>query len=99
MPLLASPEQIRKFSQDMHDRHAQLAAAIARVDQQSDLTTATWQGMARGAFDSFMDRYFALARELNNQLQATADDVAKAGSSIGNADEQFHSQFASLNLA
>ena len=98
MPLLASPDEIRTFSQAMHDRHAQLAEAISRVDQQSDMTTATWQGMARNAFDGFMDRYFALARELNNQLQATADGVAQAGAAIGGADEQFHGQFSSLNL-
>jgi WXG100 family type VII secretion target len=98
MPLLASPDQIRKFSQDMHDKHAQIAETIARVDQQSDMTTATWQGQARNAFDNFMDRYFALARELNNQLQSTADDVARAGAAIGGADEQFHSQVSSLSL-
>ncbi len=98
MPLLASPEEIRRFSQDMQDRHAQLAEAIVRVDQQSDMTTATWQGMARTAFDGFMDRYFALARELNNQLQSTAENVARAGTSIAGADEQFQGQFSSLNL-
>ena len=30
MPLLASPEEIQKFSQNMQDRHAQLAEAIVR---------------------------------------------------------------------
>ena len=102
MPLKASPAEIQKFSSDMHDKHGQLISLINQVKANEDATTATWSGEARGAFDSFMERYYELARQMNNQLQQTADNVASAGKTFEGADQSHSADIAnassSLNL-
>ena len=102
MPLKASPAEIQKFSSSMHDKHGQLINLINQVKSNEDATTATWSGEARGAFDSFMERYYELARQMNDKLQATADNVASAGKSFEGADQShssdIHSASSSLNI-
>ncbi|TSE02106.1 WXG100 family type VII secretion target [Skermania sp. ID1734] len=94
--LSADAEAIHAFSTNMRGKHDALNAKISQVDAASDATTATWQGSARLAFDNVMDRYFQLARELNQRLVETAENVARAGSSYVTTTEDHKSKIASV---
>lgn len=94
MPLKASPEEIARFAGEMEKRHGDLVNMINQVKANEDGTTATWSGYARASFDQFMERYYGLARQLNDQLANTADSVAAAGRRYGAADSDYSSAIA-----
>ncbi|MFG1794343.1 WXG100 family type VII secretion target [Nocardia sp. NPDC049149] len=93
--LQADGDAIAKFTENCRQRHLDLQNAITALNAKSDSTTSTWSGAARGAFDTFMDNYFAQARKLNDQLDQTADKLATAGKKFVEQDEQFAQQVTS----
>ncbi|WP_159080135.1 WXG100 family type VII secretion target [Nocardia suismassiliense] len=90
--LQANHEAITAFEKNCRDRHKDLMDRISALDIKSDMTTQSWSGQARAAFDSLMDNYFAQARKLNDALDQTADNLRKAGQAFVAQDEQFAQQ-------
>jgi len=90
--LSASNDDIRTFANTAKQKHLDLLNAIKALKVKEDLTTATWSGTARSAFDSFMERYYFQADKLNDKLMETTEALIKAGSKYEDQDTQFAQQ-------
>ncbi|WP_068057036.1 WXG100 family type VII secretion target [Nocardia xishanensis] len=82
-------EALKAFAQQCEDRHARLVAEINRVKAHEDATTATWNGDARRAFDSFMERYYYQADKVNDKLLQTVENMVKASNKFTDSDQVF----------
>ncbi len=90
--LKASKEELDKFAKNAEAKHAQLMAEIRKVKAVEDQTSATWDGQAQMAFNSFMERYYVQADKLNDKLLETSEKLLKAGSTFESQDEEFASR-------
>ncbi|MGF6884066.1 WXG100 family type VII secretion target [Nocardia sp. GAS34] len=95
--LLADHAAMDAFKQKMEDAHQKLIAHIQATKADQERTTQTWSGAARGAFDTFMERYYEQAQAMNNKLANTAESLMKAGKDYAAQDEQFQQDIAKQN--
>lgn len=93
----ASPELMDRFSKDMDAQHQKLIAHIQSTKNDQEHTTASWSGAARGAFDTFMERYYEQAQAMNNKLASTVDALMKTSKEYAKSDETFQQDIAKQN--
>ncbi|APE33299.1 hypothetical protein BOX37_04190 [Nocardia mangyaensis] len=90
------------FAKEVEKKHGDLVGAIVKLKGQEDFLTATWQGTARNAFDTFMETYYRQADRMNDQLAQTAESLIKVGSDYEAQDVEYSSrisnQVSSLDL-
>lgn len=95
--LTADLPAMDKFSKEMDDAHQMLITHIQQTKSDQERTTATWSGQARGAFDTFMERYYEQAQAMNNKLANTVESLMKAAKDYGQQEERFAQDIAKQN--
>ncbi|MEV0293278.1 WXG100 family type VII secretion target [Nocardia sp. NPDC050710] len=102
--LKADNALIGQKAKEFQEQHNNLMLAIRQLKTDEDNVTngANWQGMARDAFNAFMERYYVQADKLNDKLMETSEKLIKAGSSYEDQDTDFaqkvQAQVSSLDL-
>lgn len=100
----ASNELIQAKAQEFKQTHETLTALIAQLKRDEDAMTvgSNWQGGAKNAFNSFMERYYFQADKLNDKLMQTTENLIKVGSNYEEHDRdyaaQVNNQISSLDL-
>ncbi|MEV0252206.1 WXG100 family type VII secretion target [Nocardia sp. NPDC050712] len=95
---------IAQKAKEFQEQHASLAAAIKslKADEDAVTTGANWNGQARDAFNSFMERYYFQADKMNDKLAETSEKLVKMSGSFSDQDTDFSSklqaQVSSLDL-
>ncbi|RJO72136.1 WXG100 family type VII secretion target [Nocardia panacis] len=85
--LTASTDDIDAFANSIRTQHDSLSQAIQQLRTLEHNTSASWNGEAAKAFTSFMEIYFSQAARMNDQLQETADKIAKASGKTTDHDQ------------
>lgn len=89
------PEQVTTFAHKCEDKHTELVTAIRNLKTYEDNLTQTWNGQAKLAFDSFMERYYYQADRVNDKLLETIQNLIKISGQFADADAQFKQQVSS----
>jgi|GEM_PF-6572235 len=95
--LNASPQLMDDFSKKMDTTHGSLLTHISSTKADQEHTTASWSGGARGAFDTFMERYYEQAQAMTNKLASTVDALMKTSKAYAQSDETFQQDIAKHN--
>ncbi len=102
--LKADSTVIAQKAKEFQAQHDSLMIAIRTLKADEDNVTngANWQGQARDAFNSFMERYYYQADKMNDKLMETSEKLVKMSGNFQDQDDTFSSkvqaQISSLDL-
>ncbi|WP_194817402.1 WXG100 family type VII secretion target [Nocardia sp. XZ_19_385] len=101
---VATTEEINAKAKEFQEQHDRLMQSIRTLKADEDNVTngANWQGAARDAFNSFMERYYVQADKMNDKLMETSEKLLKMSNSfdenVNDHASKVQAQMSSLDL-
>jgi WXG100 family type VII secretion target len=100
--LEATPALIRQKAQEFQQQHDAIMGHIKALKAEEDHLSSMWDGAARNAFNSFMERYYFQADKMNDKLAQTGESLLQMSNKFEDSDLDFstkvNAQVSSLDL-